>query len=92
MDEQQNWVEEIDDIAGMTTNYFESIFNSSGCEQMDECLNTVSHKVTLDMLEVLSSEYSVEEVIKAVLFQMGPTKAPGANVMNALFYPKFWHI
>lgn len=43
------------------------------------------------MLEVLSSEYNAEE-IKEALFQMGPTKAPGLDGMNALFYQKFWHI
>ena len=69
----------------------ESIFSSGGCDRMDECLNTIPHKVTLDMLEVLSSEYSVEEV-KAALFQMGPTKTPRHDGMNALFYQKFWQI
>ena len=90
-DQHQNWVEGIDDIARVATNHFESIFSSSGCDQMDECLNTVPHKVTLDILEVLSSEYSVEEV-KTALFHMGPTKAPRHDGMNALFYQKFWHI
>ena len=43
------------------------------------------------MMVVLSSEFTVEEV-KVALLQMGPTKAPGPDGMNALFYQKFWHI
>ena len=58
---------------------------------MEECLGAVQHKMTLEMQEVLSKEYSVEEV-KVALFQMGPTKAPRPNSMNALFYHKFWHV
>ena len=75
----------------MATNYFESLFTSVGCDQMEECLSTVSHRVTPDMIEILSKEYSAEE-IKAALFQMGPTKSPGPDGMNVLFYQKFWHI
>ena len=43
------------------------------------------------MQEMLSGDFTTDEIKEAV-FQMGPTKAPGPDGMNALFYQKFWHI
>ena len=43
------------------------------------------------MRDILSSDYSAGE-IKAVLFQIGPTKASRLDGMNGLFYQKYWHI
>ena len=54
-------------------------------------MNAVQQKFINDMKEILTSEYSVDE-IKVALFQMGLTKALGLDRMNALFYQKFWNI
>ena len=81
----------MDDVADVASDYFLDIFKASTCDRMEECLNTVNQKITDDMLEVLSKPYSNEEV-KTVLLQMGLTKAPGPDGMNALFYQNFWHI
>ena len=88
-----NYIEGIKDANGVwvASDYFMNIFNAGTCDRMEECLNTVNQKITDDMLEVLSRSFSSDEV-KVVLFQMGPTKAPGPDGMNALFYQKFWHI
>ena len=67
------------------------MFRAGRCDQMADCLSAVPNKVTANMKEVLTCEYTTEEVCIA-LFQMGPTKAPGPDGMNALFYQKFWHI
>ena len=75
----------------MATSYFQNMFRVGTCAQMEECLNAVPHKNTTEMHQLLTSDYSTNE-IKAALFQMGSTKAPDPDGMNALFYQKFWHI
>ena len=44
--------------------------------------------MTIEMQQTLSRDFSADEV-KVDVFQMGPTKAPEPDGMNALFYHKF---
>ena len=85
------WVENLEEVVGVASAYFDNLFQVGVGDQMEECLNAVQSKITDEMHEVLSSEYTAKEV-KVALFQMGPTKALGPDGINALFYQKFWHV
>ena len=91
MNSQEQWVEEMEDVVRVAVDYFDNLFCAGLCNQMEECLSTVSTKVSLAMQDMLSRDFIADE-IKEVVFQMGPTKAPGPDGINALFYQKFWHI
>ena len=79
------WVDKIEDVVEVAVQYIENIFSLGMCDRMEECLNAVNHKISSDMLNILSSEFSADKV-QMTLFQIGPTKAPGLDGMNALFY------
>ena len=85
MDPQGKWLEELEDVAGVAVQYFNDLFLSGPCTRIDECLEAVPQKVTIDMQQALSCDFTVDE-IEAALFQMGPTKALGPDSMNAIFY------
>lgn len=79
---------ENDGIAEVAVNYFENMFKEGDCDRMEECLEAIHHRITLEMQDILSSDFSAEE-IKAEVFQLGLTKASGPDGMNALFFQKF---
>lgn len=61
------WVDEVEDIVGVAIDYFDNLFHASTCDQIDECLSVVTHRVTLDMQQIMSSDFISDE-IKATLF------------------------
>ena len=91
MDPQGSWREDIEEVAGDVVEYFNNMFSTGSCTRIEECLEAIQQKLSIEMQQTLSSEYTADE-IKAALFQMGPTKALGPDGMNAIFYQKFWHI
>ena len=83
-------MENLEEVVKVASTYFYNLFHVGVGDQMEECLNAMQSMVTDDMREFFSTEFTAEEV-KVALFQMGPTKAPGLDGMNGLFYQKFWH-
>ncbi|KAL5537605.1 hypothetical protein UlMin_045703 [Ulmus minor] len=58
---------------------------------VDWVLDTIDRKVTPKMNEQLDQVFGPEDVKEAV-FQMAPTKSPGADGMSAIFYQSFWPV
>ena len=59
----------MEDIVKVAQDYFDNLFSAGPHDQMEECINVVSRKVTPNMQQILSGEVSADE-IKAALFQM----------------------
>lgn len=75
----------------MVTNYFNELFTSNAGHRLDELLERVVHRVTLDMNDMLLHEFTKEEV-KDALNCIGDLKVPGPDGMPAIFYKRFWDI
>ena len=85
---QGQWVEELEEVVAVASDYFDNLFQAGVSDRLEECLDAVPQMVTEDIQETLFGEFTAEEV-RAALYQMGPTKALGPDGMNAIFFQKF---
>ena len=46
---QGQWVEELEEVVEVASDYFDNLFSAGVANQMEECLNTVSNEVTDNM-------------------------------------------
>jgi hypothetical protein len=69
--------------------YYQSLFNSGGVRQAEQCISTVQEKVTDGMRDGLLADFTREE-IHAALKSMPPQKAPGPDGYTADFYQFHW--
>lgn len=71
--------------------YFQNLFQSEGSSDVEEVLSAVKSRVTASMNNTLTPSFSNQE-IKQALFDMGPSKAPGADGMTAGFFQRYWDV
>ncbi|KAL5554075.1 hypothetical protein UlMin_041476 [Ulmus minor] len=93
VDFNENWCDEEEGMAHIIQNYFVTLFTTSSPSSVDfdRVLVSIERKVTPQLNEQLEQVFVAEDV-KTAVFQMAPTKSPGADGMSAIFYQKFWPI
>ena len=80
-----------EELKSLVHEFYETLYTSEGVNNMEAVLSCVPTKVTDEMNELLTAPYKGEEV-KAALFQMFPTKAPGPDGFPAHFYQRHWDL
>ena len=85
------WCTDETQIEGIEVNYFEELFRSTQPVNPNDTLSAVESVVTMDANQNLLRPFLAEEV-RAALFEMHPSKAPGPDGMSSFFYQKYWHI
>jgi hypothetical protein len=89
--QDEGTIEGLDNLKLYITNYYKNLFGAleEGNFSMDESQTNDMPQVSVEENNLLTAEYSEEEVRKAI-FQMGHNKAPGRDDFPAEFDHIFW--
>jgi hypothetical protein len=81
----------MDNLKAYITNYYKNLFRApeEGNFSMDDTLTDDIPQVSIEKNNLLTTEYSEEEVRKAI-FQMEHNKTPGPDGFSPEFYQTFW--
>ncbi|KAL5553199.1 hypothetical protein UlMin_040600 [Ulmus minor] len=85
------WQDDIGVVSGIIQSYFNNIFwsNCPTVDQINLITDSIPIRVSPKMNNSLLKPFNEDEV-KAAVFGMNPTKAPGFDGMRALFFQKYW--
>ncbi|KAK3228941.1 hypothetical protein Dsin_000822 [Dipteronia sinensis] len=82
-------------MADTIREYFADLFRSSAPSPSPSTIRKftggIHERLTEEMRNDLNRVFTADE-IKAAVFNMGPTKAPGPDGFQALFFQKFWGV
>jgi exonuclease III len=77
------------DIQEVFQQYFTTLFTSTNPTDMQDTINVVANRVTLQMKEYLNQEFTAAEVSYAT-HQLKGNAAPGPDGLNANFFQTYW--
>ncbi|XP_062005779.1 uncharacterized protein LOC133722953 [Rosa rugosa] len=92
-DHEGVWQDSVEGMEGVVLHYFSKMFSAGIVDynHMHASVDLIQPRVTASMNADLCAPYSAVE-IRAALFQMYPTKAPGPDGMPPLFFQKYWDV
>ncbi|KAE8657927.1 hypothetical protein F3Y22_tig00116976pilonHSYRG00123 [Hibiscus syriacus] len=85
------WCDRLEDIFGIASSYFSSIFRSSATNPDEEILQAIEQCIEPCDNDMLCREFSAEEVT-TTFSQVNPLKVPGFDGLPGQFFRSFWNI
>lgn len=79
-----------DEDKGEVQIFYQELYLTQGFNDMSALMQFVPARVTPEMNDSITKPYTPEEV-RAALFQMAPSKAPGVDGFTAGFFQRHWH-
>jgi hypothetical protein len=89
-EEGREWKEK-KEIPKVFTEFYQKLFSMEGTLGVEECLESLEHRVSPTMNEALLKEFTMEEV-DITLSQMHPLKSHGLDGFSACFYQRSWDL
>lgn len=85
--------EDLPNIAQAFTDFYSDLFQSTKPSQqnINHVIDHIAQPLSSIEVGMVSQPFTPDD-IKRALFQLGPTKAPGKDGFQPIFYQKFWDV
>lgn len=90
-DENSEWKISSNDLQTIMVNFFSELFKAGDLQNVNNVCAKIHRKIPPHLATLLTLPFTPTNVWNA-LQEMVPTKTPGLNGFNALFYQQYWDV